>query len=764
LSANPPLRQVLHITGSGTLVWNDKFNFIADNTEISEWETDKEACEQVQRVEWCEEEQGEGQGTNQGGSSKPSLREVLNHSSTSEEAKESDQPHGAALEYVIDMPKTIQPAESTCACQTKLLWTEQDDHSGGNEKPPSRGVPTHLIDHDKIMPTNMLCLILPVANTMETPPEDTIYTHQTEPFLPACIAKILELVQIGEDVTDAQCQEVKHLIAEYADCFALSLSEVNLVPSAVHKLNIPENSTFCTKIPQCSFNPDQRAFMAVKVQEMLKGGIICPMHPGEVHCVAPSVLAQKAHKNTGLSLDELKHKDNNECVDHGLPMAFNMPPCPPPSSDSSALIPPKKWCLCQDFHKINKVMTIAPVPQGDICTKQLCLSGHRYLHIFNFTAGFYGITIHPDSQPYITFCLEGLGYFAYEQMPFGITGGLSEFRHMVAQHMHDLITDGTCENFINNGGSAADSFKEGIAKLQQILECVCREKLTLSPSKLHVFMTEAVFTGAHIGPGGVSPDSSKLMAVVNWKIPEDVSHLEGFLGLTAYFRDFVKGYAALEKPLCDLLHAVDIPNGTRKAAYQWIMKAYKLQLHWKEEHTATFINLKAQLVSEPVLTAPRFDSTHFILTTNACKDTFTGVLSQKISTTLPGGKEVTWLHSISFASKQTSLSEKYKPFLLEFAMLKYSFDKFSDIIYGYPVKVETDCQVLCDILLSDKQYFSLLHLFLPDSRSPVGFLLDSYWISTIFPKRHFHNFFISLPTGLLLDSYWTPTGLLLDSY
>jgi len=182
-----------------------------------------------------------------------------------------------------------------------------------------------------------------------------------------------------------------------------------------------------------------------------------------------------------------------------------------------------------------------------------------------------------------------------------------------------------------------------------------------------------------------------------------VSHLEGFLGLTAYFRDLVKGYAALEKPLCDLLHVVDIPNGTKKAAYQRIMKAYKLQPHWKEEHTATFINLKARLVSEPVLTAPCFDGTHFILMTDTCKDAFTGVLSQKISTMLPRGKEVTRLHPIGFASKWTSSSEeKYKLFLLEFAVLKYSFDKFSDVIYGYPVEVETNCQALHDILLSDK--------------------------------------------------------------
>ena len=76
---------------------------------------------------------------------------------------------------------------------------------------------------------------------------------------------------------------------------------------------------------------------------------------------------------------------------------------------------------------------------------------------------------------------------------------------------------------------------------------------------------------------------------------------------------------------------------------------------------------------------------------------------QRIKTTLPGGNEVTCLHPIAFASKQTSPSEeKYKPFLLEFTALKFAFDKFSDIVYGYPVEVETDCQDLQDILMNDK--------------------------------------------------------------
>ena len=35
-------------------------------------------------------------------------------------------------------------------------------------------------------------------------------------------------------------------------------------------------------------------------------------------------------------------------------------------------------------------------------------------------------------------------------------------------------------------------------------------------------------------------------------------------------------------------------------------------------------------------------------------------------------------------------------------MLKFAFDKFSDIVYRYPVRVKTDCQALCDVLMNNK--------------------------------------------------------------
>jgi hypothetical protein len=113
--------------------------------------------------------------------------------------------------------------------------------------------------------------------------------------------------------------------------------------------------------------------------------------------------------------------------------------------------------------------------------------------------------------------------------------------------------------------------------------------------------------------------------------------------------------------------------------------------------------LKKVLTSEPVLHRPHFDGSHFIVTSDGSQDAFGAVLSQRFTTVLPNGKSVIKLHPLAFASKRTSKSEaKYKPFLLEFAALKFGLDKFSNIIWGFPVEIETDCQALRDVMMNDK--------------------------------------------------------------
>jgi hypothetical protein len=122
---------------------------------------------------------------------------------------------------------------------------------------------------------------------------------------------------------------------------------------------------------------------------------------------------------------------------------------------------------------------------------------------------------------------------------------------------------------------------------------------------------------------------------------------------------------------------------------------------WTQEHTNTFLDLKTAITSRPVLQALRYDGSHFIITSDGCLEGFTAVLSKRLKTQTPAGKCVEWMHPLGFALKQiSSMERKYKSYLLEFAALKFGLDKFSSIIWGFPIKIETDCSAMKDTLLN----------------------------------------------------------------
>jgi len=342
------------------------------------------------------------------------------------------------------------------------------------------------------------------------------------------------------------------------------------------------------------------------------------------------------------------------------------------------------------------------MPQGDICTKQRRLSGHRWIHGFNFASGFYAVTIPEEYRPYLAYYVEGRGFHTQKRMPFGLTGAPTTFTHITAEKLSDILPKLNIELLVDDGGMAGDCFEGLLDRTRQFFMRVRETHLSLSAKKSEFFMTKIIFAGSVVGPNGVKPDTTKITAVVDWRQPPDVLNLSQFLGLTGHFRDLVKGYAKLAQPLTDLVRGVNVPKNTGKAVYCTALQAVKLVNIWTPIHAKAFLALKTVLTSEPVLKAPQFDGTPFIVTTDGCMDGFSGVLTQKYMETRPGGKTVQKSHPIAFTSNQTSIAEaRYKPFMLEFAALKYALDKFNDIIWGFPVEIETDCKALQNVLMSD---------------------------------------------------------------
>jgi len=313
--------------------------------------------------------------------------------------------------------------------------------------------------------------------------------------------------------------------------------------------------------------------------------------------------------------------------------------------------------------------------------------------------------------PYLCFYTEGRGYEAYCRMPMGVQGALLCFGDLTAQALSDILIKLLMELYVDDGAMAGNEFGELLDRLC-IFFTRCRERnLSISPTKTQLFMENVVFGGARVGQDGIRPDLAKIAVVAEWPVPQNLLELMCFLGLTGYFRSLIKDYARIAAPLTDMLRNLDKPPPSAKGGkrkYRQFLRDHRLETFWEQRHTHAFLKLKQILITEPVLHAPKFDGSPFIIISDRCKDGFGAVLAQRHSVQNHLGDTITKVHPIAFTSKRTSpTEERYKPYLLEFAALKYAFDQFGGTIWGFPVEIETDCIALRDTLLNDK--LSVIH-------------------------------------------------------
>jgi hypothetical protein len=209
------------------------------------------------------------------------------------------------------------------------------------------------------------------------------------------------------------------------------------------------------------------------------------------------------------------------------------------------------WRMCPDFHALNK-LTIKekfPIPIIDDLLDEL--SGDQFFTKLDLRSGYHQICMKEENIPKTTFRTHE-SHYEFLVMPFGLCNAPSTFQSLMNHVFHPFLHHFVLV-FFDDILIYRKTWTNHLSHVDKVLNLLSQHQLLLKQSKCDFGASKVEYLGHLVGKVGIRVDPKKIEAMKDWPHPKTLKNLHGFMGLTCYYRKFVKNYGKIMAPLTTLL-------------------------------------------------------------------------------------------------------------------------------------------------------------------------------------------------------------------
>nr|GEW95278.1 putative reverse transcriptase domain-containing protein [Tanacetum cinerariifolium] len=203
--------------------------------------------------------------------------------------------------------------------------------------------------------------------------------------------------------------------------------------------------------------------------------------------------------------------------------------------------------MCIDYRELNKLTVKNPYPLPRIDDLFDQLQGLSVYSKINPRSGYHQLRVRDEDIPKTAFRTRH-GHYEFQVMPFGLTNAHAVFMDLINRVCKPYL-DKFVIVFIDDILIYSRNKEEHTNHLRIILELLRKEKLYAKFSKCDFWIRTVQFLGYLIDSQVLHVDPAKIEAVKNWASPTTPTEIHQFLGLTSYYRRFIKDFSKTKKSL-----------------------------------------------------------------------------------------------------------------------------------------------------------------------------------------------------------------------